>query len=380
MLQKKIVLTLAALAVLPVATRSAYAETFTISANGDNSSSSVNVSQSQSNGVTQTNTAEVQNNVNVDANTGNNSASSNTGGSNAIDAGNATTNVDVQNQMNQSIADSSLCCNSGDNSGAIIGNGADSNNGISYSSNNSNNVHVSQYANITNNISGTINTGGNSASHNSGNVSIDTGSISVSESVKNTTNTSKVVLGTGGNQGFSLKIAGNGAGSLNTITLNQDTNTSVVVSNVADIFNHSVWNLITGNNKADGNNGNVAIKTGDITVKVAIDNNANTSDVTVDCDCETPPPPPPPCDGDGCNPPPPPPPPPGNGGGGGSSSGGGGSNNPSSGSVLGTTTGQVLPATGNPWILLAILGNLLMLFFGVLLRLRSGRSPGAFAL
>ncbi|MBI5044405.1 MAG: hypothetical protein HZC02_00585 [Candidatus Levybacteria bacterium] len=375
MKKDKIILTVFSATLLPFAVSTAHAETLTITGNGDGSSSDVSISQSHDVHVSQENNAEVNNDVNVLANTGDNSASNNTGGDTAVTTGNISTDTTIANSMNNSDITAGACCDNHDSQAIISGNGANSINTVGYTSITTSAISINQQATITNNISGTAITGNNNANNNNGNVAITTGNITVEESIKNKTNLAIVNALTGGNGGFQIKISGNGEGSVNTITLREDTSTTIAISNVSDIFNHSIWNLITGNNNANGNNGDVAIKTGDIHVSIDVDNQANQSEVTVDCGCKEPPPPPP-CEGDGCNPPPPPPPS-GNGGNPPSSGGNGGG---TSNSVLGTTTGEVLPATGNPWILLAILGNLLMLFFGVLLRLRSGRSPGAFAI
>jgi hypothetical protein len=44
--------------------------------------------------------------------------------------------------------------------------------------------------------------------------------------------------------------------------------------------------------------------------------------------------------------------------------------------VLSMATGDTLPIIGTNWLLLAILGNALILIFGAFLRLHSGNSPG----
>lgn len=380
MIKNKLLLTLLALSVLPLSVGTAKAESLTITGNGDGSSNDVSVSQSHEANVTQDNTAQVSNDVAVSANTGDNSANANTSTDTAITTGDVTVQTSIATDLNASVADVNNCCDSSGYTAEISGNGSDSNNSLNHSINTSTNVGVNQQATITNIVTGTAITGNNSANDNNGNVSIVTGDITVDEKLKTNANFSMASIQSGGLGNYLLKIAGNGSGSVNTITLREDNESIVKISHVADIFNRNVWNLITGNNDANGNNGNVDIKTGDIKVTIDIDNTTNISAVKIECECDTPPPPPPPpCQGDGCNPPPPPPPSdnhkPGD------SKGDGSSNPPGSGSVLGTTTGELLPATGNPWMILAILGNLLLLIFGAVLRLRSGRSPGlAFAI
>lgn len=144
------------------------------------------------------------------------------------------------------------------------------------------------------------------------------------------------------------------------------------------ITNNSFWNLISGNNTANRNNGDVSIKTGNIDFTSDIENGPIASSSVSDYCCEDPkdqevpsptPPAPPsqqdeakgtsPASGTG-NP------------GGGSSGGSGGSGN--GGPAL-VAIGKILPATGSSWFFFATVANIVMLFLGMVLRLRSGRSP-----
>lgn len=374
MLYKKAIIALSFVAVLPIATHVAYAEEFVITSNGSGSSNTIEATSSTTNSVEQSNQANVNNEVNTNTNTGGNQASANTGGDVNIQTGNTQTNTNVENDLNNSTVDSTACCESSDGSITITANGANSTSAVGYTSTTTNTTTVNQNATITNNITGVANTGGNKANNNLGKVNIFTGNIKVNESVKTNVNESFVKVATGGNKAFDIKISGNGADSVNLINLTNLSENIVNVQNNADIFNQSIWTLITGNNEANGNNGDVTIKTGSIEVSVTIENNANHNEVIVDCGCvPTPPPPPPPCTGDGCNPP-------SNGGnggngGGGNGGGGNGGGGSSSGPSSSSPSKDVLPATGMPWMIMLLLGNLLMLLFGMVLRLRSGNSP-----
>ncbi len=367
MLHKNIIITLVSVAILPIATHVAYAEEFVITGNGAGSSNTVEVSSATSNNVSQSNDAAVTNNLTTTSNTGNNQANSNSGNV-AVQTGNTQTATEVANNLNNSVVDSTTCCNTAGGSITVSGNGADSTTSVGYTSSTNNVTNVHQTATINNVITGTANTGGNKANNNLGNVNIFTGNIKVNEKVKTNVNESIVKVATGGTNVFDIKVAGNGAGSINLISLTNNSENVVNVENNADIFNQSVWNLITGNNEANGNNGDVTIKTGDIEVTVSIENNANHSEVIVDCGCTPTPPPPPACTGDHCNPNPP-----SNNGGGGSN--GGGSSSGGSSSPSNTPAKNVLPVTGTPWMILLLLGNVLLLLFGMVLRLRSGNSP-----
>ena len=371
MLKQKLLFTALTLALLPLGTHSANAEqSFVISGNGDESENKVDTTTSSTTNVNQNNEATINNDIQVEANTGNNSTDSNTGGDNSINTGDISISESITNDVNQSQVYVNNCCNTGGTSIAISENGSGSTNYVNNSASNYNGINVYQNADIYNNVNGYANTGGNSASRNTnGNVSIDTGDISVEESIKNNVNKAKVKLSTNPLTNYLINIFNNGADSENTITLNEDNENILSVTNVADIYNTSFWDLVTGDNTADRNtDGDVDIKTGDIKVVTTIENNVNESEVVVGCDCEEEEPE----EEEPTTPPT------------------GGSNPPitttttdskttsdtKAGEVLSAAIGQILPATGTPWLVLVIFGNLLLLLFGTVLRLRSGRSPG----
>lgn len=378
--KKQLVLTLLSFAMLPFAARSASAQEIIITGNGSESSNEITITNSSSTTVTQSNDAQVNNNINTQATSGENTANSNTAENTSVQTGDINVSSTIQNNLNQSIADVG-CCNNNEGTANISNNGSESQNAISYTNSTTTTVTAQNTATITNNVQGTAITGNNSASYNSGNVSIATGDIKVEEKIKNLSNNSQIILKTNASGDFLLTIKGNGAGSENTITLTENKENIVTVNNVSEILNNSLWNLITGNNTSDYNNGNVAIKTGNIDLSVVVNNKANTSKVKIDC-CQEDGENPPPGDG-GKNPPPPPPPPPSSGGNGGTAGNGSGGNVGNDGGggagrggeVLAAVTKDILPITGNYWFILAILGNILMLLFGSVLRLRSGRSP-----
>lgn len=340
-----------------------------VSGNGAGTSNTVTIEVNQSNTTTQNNTAEVTNNVDINANTGNNEASDNTGGETNISTGDVNSNVEIVNAgINQNYVDTG-CCLEGV-SAQITGNGSGSNNNINYSVNNSSNINVGNSANINNSISGSANTGYNKANNNTvSSVTITTGDIKVSDTIKNNSiNLTNVSASAGTTGEVSLKIAGNGSDSVNSINLSDENNTNVNVVNSATINNLSSWDLNTGGNEANGNTGaEVKIATGDIEYTSTIENkDINVSYVDVDC-----------CDEGDDDPDPEPPAPPKNPDnpcGNCSSS----ESKPGSGNGSTTSNGAILPVTGGPSLLLLGIMNVLMFFLGGYLRLRSGRSP-AFA-
>lgn len=345
------------------------ASEISISGNGPDSQSTASVSQESSTTVVQNNDADVQNQVQTDANTGNNSASSNTGENTAITTGNADTNLSIENSGNVSEAQIE-CCPNGETSVNILGNGDNSDNTVNLNNNSQTNIYITQNANISNNVYGSANTGNNTADNNNGNVSIDTGDIKARGEVRNDGfNIASVRAPQSSGQGFDIKIAQNGVDSQNTINHNFNNNTYVSINNYSNLENILNWDLNTGGNRANRNNGNVKIKTGNIFLDVILENKINISDVDIECCKPTPAPTPTPSTSPSPTPTPPSPPckencnPPGgdnpcreNCGGGSSNPGGGGPG----GSVLGVTN---LPATGNNVLIgLTLLATLIMVY------------------
>lgn len=370
--------TLIALSLFTV-TGVAKADEITVTGNGSASTNEISAASSQTTNVQQTNTATVDNNVQTSSNTGNNSASSNTNGNAAVQSGDTATTVAVANTANTNTVTTGACCQTtGNNNATVTGNGSDSTNTLSVSNTTTNTIQTTNTATITNHVSGSANTGNNYANNNSGgNVSIKTGSINVSENLKSgPVNINAITVSTNASNGFSVKIAGNGAGSVNTVAINQNTETNVETDNAVHILNESLWLLNTGNNSASNNaGGNVTISTGGINFFADIVNGPiNSNSVDVNCHCENKP----------TKPEKPETPPTSNQPGtpaqststGSSSSSNSSSSNGVGGAVLAAAVGKILPATGNYAFLFLLLGNSLLFLLGVTLRLRSGRSPG----
>src|SRR6266404_4159277 len=78
--------------------------TVTITGNGSDSVNSTNVTTTETTQVQQTNSANISNNVSSSSNSGDNTASHNTGGSVSVDTGSAKTQVSVANTANSNVA------------------------------------------------------------------------------------------------------------------------------------------------------------------------------------------------------------------------------------------------------------------------------------
>jgi hypothetical protein len=146
-------------------------------------------------------------------------------------------------------------------------------------------INQTNQSNITNDVSVNTNTGSNNASANTGQeTQIATGDSNTNLDIQNQANLSAVNL-SGCDQcqnNVNIQIGGNGESSQNSINANITNQTEINVLNDAEITNKVNINGNTGLNEASKNNGDVAIKTGDISVRGSLENRANYSEIIVD--------------------------------------------------------------------------------------------------
>lgn len=263
--------------------------TIMINGNGAGSDNWATVNQANTTTVSQNNNAYVTNNVNADAKTGGNDANFNTGGNTVIGTGNATTDVNVDNNLNRNAA-SVDCCVGGNTNVEISGNGAFSDNGVTLSTANTNVVDQDNNARVRNNIDTDAKTGGNDANLNTGgDVIIVTGNAKATANVSTTANVNSAVVGGGlgsSNPSASFVISGNGAFSDNYLTAYLANTTVVDQDNRARVYNDVDADANTGYNDAGFNTGgDVVIDTGHATADVDVDNAVNFNHADVDCGC-----------------------------------------------------------------------------------------------
>jgi len=264
--------------------------TIQISGNGSGSNNWANVTQVSTTTVNQTNNADVKNDVKANADTGDNSASFNTGGNTTVDTGNANITANVSNTLNSNQAEVK-CCQAGNTDVLIGGNGAFSNNTVNLTSVGTTSVNQDNNAKVDNKVKANADTGDNNAKWNTGgDVTVRTGNATVNSSVSTTANSNwaKVspALGSGSSTEVALKILGNGAGSNNFIGATLVKTTSVEQENEAKVKNDVKANADTGDNSANFNTGgDVVIDTGNAKVMVDVDNMVNFNSADVDCGC-----------------------------------------------------------------------------------------------
>ncbi len=261
--------------------------TIELSGNGADSNNDANVAQQTNTTVVQNNTANISNNVEATANTGNNDANRNTGGDVSIDTGDADTVVGVSNTVNSNEAEVDGCCNV-DTDVLISGNGADSDNTVNLAQSSNTGVFQDNYASIKNYVYADSDTGNNDANRNTGgSVEVTTGNADTAVIIVNNANSNWARVGSDGNSGsVSARILGNGAGSDNDINLALARNTAILQYNSLNLSNKVYAGAYSGNNRANRNTGgDVSIDTGNASTFVGIDNMANFNWADLDCGC-----------------------------------------------------------------------------------------------
>jgi len=182
-----------------------------ISGNGALSANGVNLDQESAVVLDQDNYANIKNDVKADAKTGDNSSTFNTGGNNGIESGNATTNVGINNLANFNVADVNCDCTLSDLGVKVAGNGAESENGVNASSDNS--VFPTQTSNeaLWNSVGGGSKTGSNDLGFGTGSVFGDpviiSGDGSSSTNVNNAGNVNSLTNGSVSVPGTDLGLA-----------------------------------------------------------------------------------------------------------------------------------------------------------------------------
>lgn len=267
-----------------------FATTIEIVGNGSGSNNYATVTQTTTTSVTQNNVANVSNVVNSNASTGGNDASFNTGGQVAVATGNATTNVQVSNDLNTNVA-SVDCCDQSDTLVKIDENGAYSTNNVKLGLGNTTVVGQNNVANVVNDVDADATTGKNDANLNTGgDVTLLTGNAKTTVGVSTKANVNVAEVGGGvpsAGPSAAFIITGNGAYSDNFITAVLGNATVVEQANVANVVNEVDANAKTGKNDEEFNTGgDVLMHTGDATAVVGIDNEVNFNAASLDCGCD----------------------------------------------------------------------------------------------
>jgi len=184
--------------------------------------------------------------------------------------------------------------------------GSSSNNQLQLGAGSDQTVGINNDANVTNNITGVADTGGDNASYNTGNGSVQSGDSSIVLTILNFINTTVVGLSPGGVVTFFSSIFGNlfgdyvvdpvsgeayslngsrvditnsdtGANSTNNALVNTGSDVSIGGSNNAILGNDINVTSNTGGNASSYNTGNGSVTTGDSNVSLNLLNFVNSS-------------------------------------------------------------------------------------------------------
>lgn len=294
----------------------------TNSGNGSNSNNSGAVTTNNTSAVQIDNDADIANNLDFEADSGNNTASFNVGDS-EIETGDANvsgvlinsanlTGLDVleynitEDYMGDVILElpadfwssCNLCGPNGNLTAQNTGNGSESTNSASIDSTNTQTTDIDNTADVVNDFTLTANSGYNGTSYNVGDSQIETGDANVAANLLNFVNSTvdggvafvvnvfgdlvgdiifpDLASGGASTGGITASNTGNGSGSTNTsdILLNNETNADF--NNIANIDNNLIIDAETGENTTNGNTGGSnSIDTGDVFVNAEVLNVAN---------------------------------------------------------------------------------------------------------
>ena len=290
-LQKKVVSAVASAAMLVYSFTPALAITLEISGNNSDSDNEMYVNVDNSTYVSQTNNAEIDNDIDASATTGGNEVEETVGGEVSIETGDASTDVTVVNSVNSNQASVEGCGTCGSDVDILIsGNNTDTDNKVDLDINQESTgvaLFQNNHANIDNDVDAYSSTGKNEVDEVAGgDVEIDTGEASTTVALSTWANANSAVLGGDSGTGLvSLRILNNNSDSDNDIYLNLDRSVYLAQDNYAHVDNDVDAEAKTGKNEIEETVGGlVSIETGDADVEVMVDNMVNFNWANVDCD------------------------------------------------------------------------------------------------
>lgn len=244
---------------------------------GADSSNESKVEVVQETAVVQDNKANIDNNINFKANTGNNENSKNTGDS-MTGTGDVAIGTAISNKANSNFSNISPC--GGCDTHIEVGNmktGYGSENESEVVLNKNNQLFQNNSAYVNNDVNVKADTGNNKANKNLYGSYINSGDIEATSIIDNAVNENVAAM-SGGHGNGSNYISGNsetGADSDNDSSIKSIFSNIVDQANKAKINNNADLKLNTGKNKGNKNTGETYIETGDIATGVAFGNSAN---------------------------------------------------------------------------------------------------------
>jgi len=268
-----------------------------VTGNGAGSTNDVTDSTTNNTTVFQTNTATVSNKLKITSSTGGNQIKGTTGGNAQVETGNANISASVTNTVNtnQAVVDTCNCDQSVD--ALVTGNGAESQNTINHTQNNTASVVQDGVAEVTNELKLNADTGTNEIKGlTGGTAKIETGNVTIAPvEVINTVNTNVAILGAADPDSsaphMGLTVANNGADSTNTIGVNTNhiadffqSGTSTLLNDL-EIKGNSGANEVDSNTMAPDSDGVISISTGAVNMDAYVDSATGFNIASDDCGC-----------------------------------------------------------------------------------------------
>lgn len=245
-----------------------------VSGNGADSANEIVQTEDQDTQVDQSNDSQVTTDISVAANTGGNQVNGNTADEINVQTGNIIQEVQVTNEsINHNTVDMNCqtcetAVNNPGNEVTINKNGSGSDNTISTTANQSNQVWQSNSASVNTTVSVSANTGNNYIEDNTASqIELRTGNIRVETQIlnKNINNSKAKISDNSGISGMSVKVKHNGADSINQVYIDTQAKTIYVGDNRAVVANNIFQHLDTGNNSIKNNSAaRITLVSGDI--------------------------------------------------------------------------------------------------------------------
>lgn len=260
-----------------------------VSGNGADSKNDVNFNYTTTTTVSQSNNVSVNNKVNQDANTGNNSVSKNTGADIDVQTGDVTQTAEIATVAGANSAVVESCGCDLDLVVAIEKNGADTKNDVDFKLQSGKQLFQTNYVDVQNKVDQDANTGNNEIDKNTGgDIELTTGDVDQAVSLATEAGLNVASLG-GSNGGVDLElvIAENGADSRNDLDVTLKLYTVAAQNNSVDVLNDVDQDALTGKNDIDSNTGgDIDVETGDVDQAIEVWNGVGFNALEVDECCE----------------------------------------------------------------------------------------------
>lgn len=263
--------------------------TIQISGNGADSTNGVSLTTQTATTVTQNNSVQVKNNINQDANTGENTVAKNTGADIDVETGSVKQSADISTTAGVNSASVEACGCELDLEVVIAKNGADSSNSVGLAVASATSLFQDNRVDVDNDVDQDADTGNNDIEKNTGgDIGLSTGEVeqAVTAHTAAGMNLAEIDSGKGG-VNLDLAIVENGADSVNTLSLGLNVATTTTQDNDVDVENDVDQDANTGENDVEENTGgDIDVETGDVEQTIDVLNGAGFNALDVDGCCE----------------------------------------------------------------------------------------------